>query len=197
MDVSEKRIEVKRVDTIHTGEYAYVIILTVEGDRFKLGSNALLDISDLRKIMENELFLFLMANKIDRIPSPEDKTRLRVGKVSVVHGEDKMKMDSISSDSSKPNLFIQEFNGAQALYSQNYYANAIIKFHKILLKYELLENTGEIYLYIGKSFEALNQPGQATDAYKIVLDFYQDKTSDDAHKFIVQARSAIERLGNK
>ena len=51
------------VDTILTLESAEVVLLLESGDTFTLGSNAVVDIGDLRKISERQLFLFLVSKK--------------------------------------------------------------------------------------------------------------------------------------
>ena len=79
----------KEIDTIQTGEGAEVTLEINSSESFKLRENSILDISDLRKISEKEMLLFLMSKKIQKIEPRKQKTPLRVGNVSVVHGESK------------------------------------------------------------------------------------------------------------
>jgi len=189
----------EEIDTILTGADGIVILQTSEGINFELGNNSILDISDLRKINEKELFLYLMSKKVQRIEPREGKTKLRIGNVSVVHGESKAESDDASADGVKPELLVQETNGAKALYNQKFYPNSIIKFHKILDKYNAVQNNGEINLYLGRSFEALNHPGQAIDAYQSVIDHYQtqDHSNANAQKWVNEVQQAIDRLKSK
>jgi hypothetical protein len=163
---------------------------TPDGATFRLSSYAILDIADLRKITEREMFLFLMSEKVNQIPPRQEKTRLRIGNVSVIHGAKAGQAKSSAEDGSQ--IWIQESNGAKALYGQHYYPNAVVKLHKILAKYPNLEDCGEIHLYLGKAFEAMDKPGQAGDAYKMTLERLCD---DDVSKQRAdEARQAIERL---
>ena len=87
-------ILLKEIDTILTGENSEVVLKYEDGNTFQLDSNAMLDIGDLRKIYEKELFLYLMSKKVDQIETNDEKTPLRIGNVSVVHGESKSVPDS-------------------------------------------------------------------------------------------------------
>ena len=180
------------IDTIMAGIDGHVILQTAEGITFELGNNSILDVSDLRKITEKELFLFLMSKKVQNIEPREGKTKLRIGNVSVVHGESKAETEKISDNKLKTKLMVQEKNGARALYEQELYPNTIIKFHKILDKYDEAQKNGDVYLYLGRSFEAMNHPGQAIDAYQSAIDHYQ---TEDRHK--ADAQQAIDRLKSK
>jgi tetratricopeptide (TPR) repeat protein len=184
----------KDIDTILSGEDGEVVLQLKNGNTFKLGSNAILDVGDLRKIIDKELFLFLMTHKIKQVEPHSEKTKLHIGDVSVVYGESKDKQDSIKVDTAQIGRHLQEINGAKALYLQSYFTNAIVKFHKILIKYEPFEESGEIYYYLGKSFQSLKLSGQAIDAYQMVIDIYREDKREAAQKMVDEAKSAIEKL---
>ncbi|MCI0698601.1 hypothetical protein L0337_42200 [candidate division KSB1 bacterium] len=182
----------EEIDTILTGEASAVVLETPDGATFRLSSYAILDIADLRKITEREMFLYLMSNKVNQIPTRQEKTRLRIGNVSTVHGEPKAGSSHRAAEKDESQSWIQETNGAKALYEQRYYPNAVVKLHKILAKYPNLEDCGEIHFYLGKAFEALGKPGQARDAYKTVLERLCD--NDVSKQRADEARQSIERL---
>ncbi len=178
----------KDIDTILSGENAEVVIKTGEQKTFILGANAILDIADLRMIEEKELFLYLMSKKVNKIKPPGKNTRLRVGNVSVVHGTLNNPADSSTVDTAHvAGLALLEKNGALALQMQKYYTNSIIKWHKIIHKYGSKINSGEIYFYIAKGFEAINKTGQAIDAYEKSLNYYkanENNLNEDKRKEI-------------
>jgi tetratricopeptide (TPR) repeat protein len=184
------------LDTILTLERAEVVLELNDGATFRLGSNAMLDVADLRKITERELFLYLMSEKIGKIPPRQEKTRLRVADVSVVHGESKAKSTGNAAGNSDDNRWVQEANGAKALYAQQYFPNAVVRLHKILAKYPDLNDCGEIYFLLGNAFEALNKPGQAIDAYQVVIEKSKEAACDgsEAKYWIEEAQKAMERL---
>ena len=108
------------------------------GQIFKLISNAQIDINDLRKISEKEMMLFLMAKKINRIKPRSQRTPLRVGNVSVVHGEKKRTTTELMiKDDTEDDWILKETNGAKALFDHKYYTNTVVKLNKILTKYSL------------------------------------------------------------
>lgn len=183
----------KPIDTILTGEQSEVVLELSDNRNFILGSNSMLDVGDLREISEKELFLFLMSTKIGNIAPREQKTPIRVGNVSVVHGEDKVGTTHRLADNEDPNKRRREMNGAEALHNQKYFSNAIIKLHKILVKYPLITDCGEMYYHLGKSFEAFDKPGQAIDAYQTVLNQYNEQGCEHQHWYD-EAQKAIERL---
>ncbi len=184
------------IDSILTGEGAEVALEIEDGRIFRMGSNSILDIADLRTITEKELFLLLMSKKIQRIDLREQKTKLRIGNVSVVHGE--LKTDSL--DRTKNDEDAQEWqlerNAALALYTQNFTTNSILKLNNIILKYTAVNDCGEIHYYLAKAFEMLNKPGQALDAYQNVIN---ENSNDDCKingnsLWVNEADKAIKRL---
>lgn len=193
------RILLEDIDTILTGVDGVVVLQTTEGSSFELGNNSILDISDLRKISEKELFLYLMSKKVQKIEPHNGKRPLRIGKVSVVHGESKVTSKNVADSSLKSDFLLQEKNGALALHEQKLYPNSIIKYHKILERYSTNKDCGEIHFYLGKSFEALNQIGQAVDAYEQALHQLQQPNCDNpnAEKWSAEAQQAIEKLKQK
>ena len=177
-------------------------ILTLEGDvvlqirdnvTFYLKSNSILDIGDLRNISRRELFLFLMAEKVDKMEPRKEKIPLRIGNVSVVHGEFRSETDSLR-DEPDQQRWQQEFNAAKAMYDQDYYANTIVKLLKIFKKHTDVVDCGEIHFYLGKSFESVDEPGQALDAYNVALINGQDCQSRENLQWVAQAQQAVERL---
>jgi len=180
------------IDSILTGEGASVVLETPDGKTFELGSNSILDIADLRRISERELFLFLMSKKINQIEPRHEKTKLRIGNVNVVHGE--LKSNPQNTGNSVNELWVFEKNGAKALFAQDYTTNAVLKLNKILLKYPNLNDCGEIHSYLGKGFEKLNKPGQAIDAYQTVLKRSDERCSTKSKPWLNEAESALKRL---
>ncbi len=189
-------ILLKDIDTILTGENSEVVLKYENGNTFQLGSNAMLDIGDLRKIYEKELFLYLMSKKVEQIETNDEKTPLRVGNVSVVHGESKSLADSSKQTTVKPDWAEWEINGALSLFIQEYFPNTIVKLHKILEKYDSYIDCGKIYFYIARSLESLDMNGQAIDTYQIVIDTYSEQKCDDRESkdWGEESRKAIDYL---
>lgn len=184
------------LDSILTGAHGSVLLELSDGVQFRLGDAAALDISDLRKITKQEMFLYLMAKKVQKIEPGSDATKLRIGNVSVVHGESKATADSASIQRSNSDFWITEKNGAIALHEQQFYPNSIIKIHKILDKYKSIQDSGELHFYLGKSFEKIDNPGQAIDAYQFAIRLYEEQKNavQESKPWLIEAQRAIERL---
>lgn len=186
----------KDIDTIFNGENASSTLKLDDGTTFRLGPNSVLDISDLREILEKEMFLFLMSKKVDKIEHKNIKTELRVGNVSVIHGSDVKENNPASIADFQKAWSQKEINGAQALYEHNFFSNSIIKLHNILSRYDTLANREVIYLYMAKGFEALDKKGQAIDAYQKLINILtadKNKSEENIRK-AKHAQLAIENL---
>jgi len=190
-------IILKDIDSIFSAENAFVILEMSDGTCFKLGSNAILDISDIRKIQQRELFMYLMSQKIDRIDVQDENVKVKVGNVSVVHGHRKRLPEYVETDSMKVDWYPFELNGALALFDQQYFPNTVIKLIKIQNKYGSERDAGKIDYYIAKSFEKLNDSAQARDAYQRALKEVNHKniqSSTADHAWITDAKNALRRL---
>ena len=191
-------IVLREIDTILTGETGSVTLILEDGREFVLGPNCILDIGDLRQIVEDELFLFLMSEKVSTLPRATEKRKIRIGNVSSPHaGKIDIDSSAVNSDSAAAgSWFEREVNGARALYDQAYYSNAVIKMHKLIQKYSPLRDCSQVYIYMARAFEFLKMPGQAADTYQAILDLYS--TEANYNKEIAErttiARQAIERL---
>jgi len=168
-------IFLKDIDSILTGERGEVTLQINEARQFNLGPNTLLDIADLREISEQELFLYLMKSKLGKVEKRNGKTPLRIGNVSVVHGAyqdtTQQELTQLSPKSEE-----QLKNGIRALYTQHYYPNTILKINKTIEDQNIPDQCGELHYYLGSSFEKLDKPGQAIDAFEKAVQ--QDKSGN-------------------
>jgi hypothetical protein len=104
----------KNIDSILSGEDGRVLLELEGGMQFKIGANTVLDIADIREIQERELFMYLMSQKIDKLETPEDSTPVRVGNVSIVHGDSKQVDKPVESAEVQEDWYPFEMNGAMA-----------------------------------------------------------------------------------
>lgn len=176
----------RSIDTILSGSDGQVKLELSSGKIFEMDNDTYLDIVDLKNIDEQELFLFLMSKKVQKIEKSDSKNRLKIGNVSVVHGNSKVQADSSENDEKVSNWSKQETNGAVSLYLQKFYPNTIVKMKKLMSKYSALENQGKLYYYLAKSFDALDMKGQARENYQVVMKIYQNKdtlTAEEKNRF--------------
>ena len=166
-----------------------VILKMQDGSTFKLGSHSILDISDLRRISRQEMFLFIMSEKVKKMP-PRKSSVLRSENFSSVHGEKQSLHKKTIKKSATPEWKMQ-LNAARAMYDQRLYPNAVVKLHKILDRFSKRADCGDVSLYLAKSFEALDEPGQALDNYHQALDIAR-RCEDE--RISGEAATAIRRL---
>ncbi|UCF63408.1 MAG: hypothetical protein JSW33_12705 [bacterium] len=179
------------IDTIWTGEDGFAVLEMDDGRKFQLRPSSLLDIVDLRKIDQQELFLNLMKIKVGKLEQSGEKTPLRLGTVSVVHGASQDTSDS-PVKSQSVDWETTTLNGIRDLFSQAYYPNVVLKIEKFKELYPAVTECGELHYYLGYSFEKLGQSGQATDAYHKTLEEVE-KTCPDS-KWSKLANDGLERL---
>ena len=182
-------MQLKPLDTIFSGEASEVVLLLEDGTRFTLGGNAVLDVGDLRRITERQMFLFLMSQKVGRIAAPDSASKIHIANVSVVRGSQKQ-VNPESSANSDPQSWIREKNGAKALLEADLFTNAVVKSHKILQRYPAVLDRGEIQCLLGKAFESLKETGRAVDAYQAALEQVND--CSDASPTMTECKLRIE-----
>ena len=178
------------IDTILTEEASRVVLELEGGTTFTMGGHSILDVSDLRCITERELFLYLMSQKVSRIER-KDGTPLRIQNVNVARAERKTVDSEEVVSSVEPRMREWEINGAHALYTQRFFTNAIVKFHKILDKYPDADEAGRLYYFLGSSFEAIEESGRAIDAYQEVVARAGEEGTEE---YVDLSKDALQRL---
>jgi len=182
-------MQLKPLDSVFAGEASEVVLVLGDETRFVLGGNAVLDIGDLRRITERQLFLFLMSQKVGRIAAHDSSTTIRIANVSVVRGSQKqIQAEPLPLPDAQG--WVREKNGAKALFDAGYYANAVVKFYTVLRRHPGVPDRGEIHLYLGQAFESLNETGCALDAYQTALD--RVNAGPEMPKQLVERKAQIE-----
>ncbi|MEJ2628282.1 MAG: hypothetical protein P8078_06980 [bacterium] len=186
----------KDIDTILTGETGIVVLSIEKGMVFTLGSNSILDIGDLREITKDELFLYLTSQKVKNLQKINEPTNIHIENVSVVRAEQKsLEKEAVIPDKNSE-IKIFEINGAKALFQQEYYTNSIMKFYQILESYSEFNKRGEIYYYLGHSFESIHEYGRARDAYETARQEFKNSENSDPNTQLLEKKSeeASERI---
>jgi hypothetical protein len=180
------------IDSILSGKNGRAVLETADGRRFELSPNSQIDIADLRQLGNEELFLQLMKEKLKKIGSRQGKTPLRVGTVSAVHGSSQ---DSVQNVPAVKLVIDPEpvLNGIRDLFSQDYYPNTILKIHRFMNLYPVINDCGELYYYLGHSFEELQQPGQAMEAFRTSIQTGQQVDCTNS-KWLLLAQEHLKSL---
>jgi tetratricopeptide (TPR) repeat protein len=185
--------DLEEMDSIMTGPESGATLQLADGTQFRLAALTMIDIADLRRLSQQEMFLYIMSQKVDKLARPPAGSKLEIGSVSVVHGENK-------SSSPKPpaaaRLAEKEFNGARALQQQQFYTNAIVKYYKLRKLYGTLSECGVLQYEMGYCFEQIQQPGQALDCYLDSRAILQNNPCHlaDAPERLAYMEAALARL---
>ncbi|MBN2201740.1 hypothetical protein JW777_07300 [bacterium] len=187
------------LDTVWSGEASETVLRLEDGTRFTLGGNAILDIGDLRRITEKQMFLFLMSRKVEGLAASDSSRPIRIANVSVVRGARRGDRTDMASEGAAGNAgWVREKNGAQALNNAGLTPNAVIRLCRILERYPGLKDGGEIHWMLGRAFESMNQPGRAMEAYRTALERIdsapEDRTLNAERRTGIEA--ALGRLKN-
>jgi hypothetical protein len=185
-------ITLREIDTILTGKDGRVELKLSTGASFILGARSMLDISDLRNISEQDLFLWMMSSKVKSLDVKTEKQPVRIGNVSVVHGESKApgKPGIVSTPVERIEY---EKNGAMALYNYKLFPNCIIKMHRLLSTNVPPTDCGEIHYVLGKSFAAIQKNGQAMDEFQTAITCQQQQNGVQP-TWLEDARLSMSRL---
>jgi len=179
----------RAIDSILSGETGGAVLRLENGASFRLGSWMVLDIGDLRRISERDLFLYLMSEKVKQLPDAESRS-LKIARVSVVRAEDQSQEES-QTVSEAMNREPLEFNGARALFDQAFVTNAVMKVHRLLEHYPQSDNQFRSHYLLGQCHEALHQSGRALEAYCAALAAAEEEGNAKA---IQSAKLAVQRL---
>ncbi len=185
---AHKGMLLDEIDTIQTWE-GTVVLKRQDGSLFTMGSLSILDISDLRAISRQELFVFLMSQKVQRMKPRQQPSKLNMPNVTSVHGDKKTAEQRTKKDSVVQG-WQRELNAAKAMYDQEFYTNSVVKLHKALRRHSSANDCAEINLYLGKSFEQLDESGQAIDNYQFAAEKAQSCNAEIAE----DAHNALRRL---
>lgn len=178
--------ELHEIDTILTLEGSATLKLA-DGSLFKLGPNSIVDVGDLRLITRQEMFVLVMSQKVQKI-APRVPKSFKPENISSVHG---LQSTTAAKPPAPEVSWQRELNAARAMVQQRLLTNAVVKLHRLINRHTHMDDCGEALLLLGKSYEALDESGQAIDFYQAAA----DKGSVCKDGAIAQeARAAQQRL---
>ena len=185
---ARRNMFLRRVDSIISEGNSWVELRIDENEIFKLTQEAILDICDLKRISEDELFLMLMDQKLSRCGKEEKE--LKVSDVSIPRGKVGIEMKHGQNKIDQKIFSLRLFNGIKSLYDNGYFTNTIAGLKKFLTRktYREGDHGDDAQLYLAKSFEALKWYGRAIAAYQDQTRLYPKSN------LINESQRSIERL---
>ncbi len=154
----------KPEDSMRTGAGSSAVI---EADKKKLTvpEMAILDISDVRQLSQEDFLLKLAMENILAVP-PREKDELAIPSATVLHGTDKSRTDQpVFSDAKVGEM---ELKGARVLYDNTYYATAVLKSKETLRMHPELRSNLDARLTIAAAFEKMKLTKEAITEYSLL-----------------------------
>ncbi len=175
-------------DTILLWKNSYV---EIEGDKvfFKSNGNAIVNISDLRRLTKEELLLQLAFEEMRNVPDirKEEKKTKSTG----IYGTDISKEET----KLKPNENLTQFwiNGVKALFENGFYETASLRAKNLMSKFDELKDNLELKLIIATSLEKLEIYGEAISEYKRIISTSKDgNLNSKIERKIQELRAKLE-----
>jgi hypothetical protein len=154
----------KPEDSMRTGPGASA---TIEMDKRKLvvPELTILDISDVRQLSQEDFLLKLAMENILAVP-PREKDELSIPSATVLHGENKSKIDlPVSTDGKVGEM---QLHGARVLYDNTYYATSILKSKETLRTHPEVRSNYDARLTVAMAFEKMKLTKEAITEYSLL-----------------------------
>jgi len=183
-----KNMFLKRTDTILSERDSWAKLVIDGKTYFVLPQEAMLEVSDLKEISKEKLFLLLMAQKVAGLRSGEKDTRTYP--LAIPRGRLGRKGKFYQPDPVATKCLLRRFNGAKALYDNELFTNAVLAFRRVLSDKENSASPwgDDSLFYLAKSFEKLAWYGRALEVYSDLLSLYPE--NDFKHEI----QQSIKRL---
>jgi hypothetical protein len=174
----------KPEDSMRTGPGSSA---TIEADKRKLmvPEMAILDISDVRQLSQEDFLLKLAMQNILAVP-PRERDELSIPSATVLHGDNASKTNVASYPDTK--VGEMELHGARVLFDNSYFATSILKSKETLRTHPELKSNFDARLTVATAFEKMKLTKEAVTEYSLLAK--ESLPSPQAKKVQV----ALERL---
>lgn len=152
----------KPEDSMKSGKRSSATIIVDGSKRIVLPENVIVDLSDFRKLTQEELLLKLAMERVRAVPVEEKRDGLIIPQTTVIHGNEKTVMEQ-SNRSIEMGLL--QLNGTRVLYNGGYYATCALKAKEVLRLFPEFSKKIEIRLMIPSALEKENLNGEALTEY--------------------------------
>lgn len=174
----------KPEDSMRTGPGSSA---TIEADRRKLHipEMAILDMSDVRQLSQEDFLLKLAMQNILAVP-PRENDDLSIPSATVLHGANASKTDApVYTDTKVGEM---ELHGVKVLFDNSYYATAILKSKETLRTHPELKSNFDARITVATAFEKMKLTKEAVTEYSLLAK--ENLPSAQAKK----VQLALERL---
>lgn len=153
----------KPEDSMKSGKRSSATLLVDGTKRIVIPENVIVDLSDFRKLTQEELLLKLAMERVRAIPVEDKRDGLIVPQTTVIHGAEK---NTVEQSSRSIDIGLLQLNGTRVLYNGGYYATCALKAKEVLRLYPEFSNNIKARLMIASALEKENLKGEALTEYR-------------------------------
>ena len=182
----------KPEDSIRMGKKSKAV-LSIDGrDRLTLPEMVIVDVSDLRKLSQEELLLMLAMQDVRSVPGKDRKDELNIPRTTTVHGANQGNVPSaIAADPDAGTLLL---NGTKVLYDNGYYATCILKAKDVYRQLPVLAKNIGSRLIVASALERLSLFSEALTEY---AGLSQERLSPRQKALVEEKLARLKRKGGE
>ncbi len=174
----------KPEDSMRTGRGASAIIES-SSRNLTVPEMAIIDISDVRELTQEEFLLKLAMENILAVP-PRNNHDVMIPSTTVLRGSDRSKEESAAPPHVETGAM--QLHGARVLFENSLYGTSILKSKEVFRIYPTLKTDYHARMMVAQAFERLKLTNEAVTEYSLLAK--ESLTPQQAK----QVQSAIERL---
>ena len=157
----------KPEDSIKLEKLSSAVILLGEKERFVLPPEAIVDLSDLRRLTQEDLLLMLAMERVRSVPGGHPGDDLAFPRTSTVHGANRGSLPPAPAPGHSPGAF--ELNGTNFLYEHGFYATCVLKSKEVFRLNPALLKVIDARMRVASALERMSLTGEAAEEYSGLL----------------------------
>ena len=171
----------KPEDSMRSGKKSSITIMIDGKNRLIIPESAIIDISDLRRLTQEEFLLMLTMERVRSVPPQNHHDDFIFPHTTTLHGEHReMTATPLSSN---PEMGLMQLSGARVLYKHGFYATCILKTKQVFRLNPSLQKNVDIRFIIANAFEKM----------KLVRDALSEYTNLSQEQLPPQQRNLIDQ----
>lgn len=147
---------------MRSGKYSSAVILVEGRLKLTLPGDAIVDMSDLRDLTQEELLLKLAMERVRSVPPQEREGEFSIPKTTTVHGSKKQRDVQMPQRGENDRM---RLNGAKFLYDHRYYATSVLRIKSVLRYHPEVDGSTDARLMAAAALENMKLDGEALTEY--------------------------------
>ena len=182
----------KPEDSIRSGKKSSATIAIDGSNQLVIPESAIVDISDLRNLTQEEFLLMLAMERVRSVPPRNRNDDFIFPRTTTVHGENIAKTDTTRPPN--PELGLLQLNGTKVLYGHGFYATCVLRAKDVFRVLPDLAKMIDIRLIVASALEKMQLNGEAISEYTILLSEELPKRQRD---FVEQKIALLKKMNEQ